>query len=69
MSCDIQYKNFKVALQSSVDCLKHQLSMTDKNEDPISFKRIESDLKESQAMLYKLTGTKSREFKEFLCAE
>lgn len=69
MSCEIQYKNFKIAIQSWIDCLKHQLSMTDKNEDPISYKRIEIDLKESQSMLYNLSGAKSKEFKDLLCTQ
>ena len=68
-NCNNQFMNFKVAIQSWIETQKAHLSQVNKDEDPLTYKHIENNLRDSQTMLFDLTGKKSQAFKELLCSE
>jgi hypothetical protein len=68
-NCQNQFMNFKVAIHSWIETQKVHLSQINKHEDPLAYRHVENNLKDSQALLFDLTGHKSQAFKDLLCAE
>lgn len=61
--------NFKVSITSWIETQKAHLAQVNKDEDPLTYRHIENNLKDSQTLLFDLTGKKSQAFKDLLCSE
>jgi len=66
---DLQFQNFKVAMESHIKALEAQINQIDKDENPIVYRHFLSHIKQSNAVLYDLTGSKMSDFKKILCTK
>lgn len=64
---ELQLQNFRVAMESHIKALEAQFNQIDKDENPIVYRHYLVAIKESNTLLYDLTGSKFQEFKKLLC--